>query len=48
MLGNVISFVELGGIIVAWMIFWNYVIGAFTGLHADSPAAQGFNAIWQS
>lgn len=48
MLGNVISFIELGGIIIAWMIFWNYLIGSFTGTHSNSPAAQGFVALWQS
>lgn len=48
MLGSAISFIELGGVVLAWVMFWNYLIGAFTTHHANSPAAQGFAALWQS
>lgn len=48
MIGNFISFVELGGIVLAWVIVWNYLIGAFTSHHSNSPASQGIAAVWQS
>lgn len=48
MVGNAIAFIELGGIVLAWTIFWNYLLGAFLGNHAGSPAAQGLAAVYQS
>jgi len=44
-MAGVIGFLELGAIILAWMIFWNFVIKGFTGLHGGSPAADGLAAI---
>jgi hypothetical protein len=44
-MASVIGFLELGAIILAWMISWNFVIKAFTGLHSGSPAADGLAAI---
>lgn len=40
-----LGFVELGAIVLAWSIIWNFVIKGFTGRHADNPAAQGMAAI---
>lgn len=48
MVSAVIGFVELGGIILAWSIFWNFVIRAFTANHADSPAVQGLAAVYHA
>lgn len=44
-MSGVIGFLELGAIILAWMIFWNFVIKGFTGLHGGAPAADGLAAI---
>lgn len=44
MIGSILGFVELGGIILAWMIFWNFLIRGFTALHTDAPAVQGLAA----
>jgi hypothetical protein len=48
MLNAVIGFIELGGIILAWTIFWNFVIRGFTANHSDSPAAQGLAAVYHA
>jgi hypothetical protein len=45
MLAGVISFVELGAIILAWWIVWNFAIKGFTALHASNPAASGLAAV---
>ncbi len=45
MIGSVITFLELGGIILAWWIFWTFVIRGFTAQHPDSPAIQGLAAV---
>lgn len=45
MLAGVISFVELGAIILAWLIVWNFTIKGFTGLHRGNAAADGLAAI---
>lgn len=44
MIGSLLGFVELGGIILAWLIFWNFLIRAFTAHHSNSPAMQGLAA----
>lgn len=44
-MAGVLGFIELGAIILAWMIFWNFVIKGFTGLHGGTPAADGLAAI---
>lgn len=48
MLGSVLGFFELGAIILAWTIIWNFLIKGFTARHADSPAMQGLAAIYHA
>jgi hypothetical protein len=48
MIGNIIGFVELGGIVLAWMIFWNYTIRSFTANHSNSTWAQGLAAAFHA
>ena len=48
MIGTVLGFLELGAIILAWMIFWNFVIKGFTAQHPDSPAIQGLAAVYHA
>ena len=43
---GVISFIELGALILAWVIVWNFVIKGFTGLHRDNAAASGLAAVF--
>jgi hypothetical protein len=43
---SLIGFVELGAIVLAWLIVWNFVTRGVVGLHANNPAAQGFAAIF--
>lgn len=45
MIGSLIGFLELGGITLAWMIFWNFLIRSFTANHSNSVAAQGLAAV---
>lgn len=45
MLGAALGFFEIGGIVLAWWIFWTFVIRGFTAQHADSPAIQGLAAV---
>lgn len=42
----VMGFIELGAIILAWTIIWNFLIKGFTGAYSDSPAAQGLAAVY--
>lgn len=48
MAGSVLGFLELGAIILAWVIVWNFLIKGVTALHADSPAMQGLAADWHA
>lgn len=48
MLGSVLGFFELGAIILAWTIIWNFLIKGVTAHHADSPWAQGLAAIYHA
>lgn len=41
MIGSVMGFFELGAIILAWMILWNYLIRGWTAIHSNNVAAQG-------
>lgn len=45
MFGSILGFVELGAIILAWLILWNFLIKGVTGLHGDSPVMTGLAAI---
>lgn len=45
MIAGFITFFELGAIILAWSIFWNFLLRGFTAQHPDSPAVQGLAAI---
>lgn len=45
MIGSVIGFIELGGIILAWMIFWSYLTKSWAANHSNLPAAQGLAAV---
>jgi hypothetical protein len=44
MVGNVLGFFELGAIILAWTIVWNFLIKGITARYADQPWAQGLAA----
>jgi hypothetical protein len=48
MFGSVLGFVELGAIVLAWMIIWNFIFKPFTALHAGNPAADGFAAVFHA
>lgn len=41
MIGSVMGFFELGAIILAWSILWNYLIRGWTANHSNNVAAQG-------
>lgn len=45
MLGSFLGFIELGGIVLAWWIFWEYLLTAFMAHHSNWPAMQGLAAI---
>lgn len=45
MLQPFIGFIELGGIILAWWIFWTFTIRGFSARHSGSPAVQGLAAV---
>lgn len=42
------GFIELGAIILAWTIIWNFFLKGVTAQHADHPAAQGLAAIYHA
>jgi hypothetical protein len=44
-MAGLLGFIELGAIILAWMIVWNFVLKGFSGIHAGAPAADGLAAI---
>lgn len=44
----ILGFLELGLIILAWSIFWNFVIKGWTGIHPNTPAAQGLAAVFHA
>jgi hypothetical protein len=45
MVGAALGFIELGGIVLAWWVFWTFLIRGFTAQHPDSPAIQGLAAV---
>lgn len=44
MIGSVLGFFELGAIILAWVIVWNFLIKGVTAHHANYAWAQGLAA----
>ena len=48
MIGAAIGFIELGGLVLAWVIFWNYILRGFTAAHTGSPAIQGLAAVYHA
>jgi hypothetical protein len=44
MIGGVLGFFELGALILAWTILWNFLLKGVTAQHASSPWAQGLAA----
>lgn len=48
MINSLLGFIELGGIVLAWLIFWNYLLGGFMAHHSDWPSMQGLAAILHS
>lgn len=44
MISGVLGFFELGAIILAWTILWNFLLKGLTAQHADAPWAQGLAA----
>jgi len=47
-IGNLIGFIELGAIVLAWMLIWNFLVKGVTAHHADSPWAQGLAAAFHA
>lgn len=45
MITSVLGFFELGAIILAWSIFWNWFLKGLTARYATLPAAQGLAAV---
>jgi hypothetical protein len=41
----VLGFIELGALVLAWMILWQFLVKGWTGAHPNLPAAQGLAAI---
>jgi hypothetical protein len=41
----ILGFLELGLIILGWMIFWTFVVKGWAVRHPDLPAAQGISAL---
>lgn len=48
MFEGILGFFELGGIVLAWMIFWNFVLKGWMAQHAEMPAVQGLAAIFHA
>lgn len=48
MFGSILGFFELGAIILAWTIVWNFIIKGFTGNHTDNAAATGLASIYHA
>jgi hypothetical protein len=48
MIQSAIGFVELGAIVLAWVIIWNFLIKGITARHSDSVWAQGLAANWHA
>ena len=46
MFSSVLGFFELGAIILAWTIVWNFLVKGFAAQHPDSPAVQGLAAVY--
>lgn len=44
-MGNALGFLELGLIILAWNIVWDFITKAWAGKHREHPAAQGLAAV---
>lgn len=44
MIGSLLGFFELGAIILAWVILWNFLIKGVTAHHANAAWAQGLAA----
>lgn len=42
------NFFELGAIILAWTIVWNFLIKGWTGAHPDFAPAQGLAAVYHA
>jgi hypothetical protein len=42
---GLIGFVELGAIILAWLIVWQFIIKGFTAQHAGNAASDGLAAV---
>jgi hypothetical protein len=46
MITSLLGFFELGAIILAWTIFWNWFLTALLSRYKDHPAVQGLAAIY--
>lgn len=46
MINSVLGFFELGAIILAWTIVWNFLVKGFAALHPDSAPATGLVAVY--
>lgn len=44
-MSSVLGFLELGLIILAWSMFWQFVFKGWAGAHPELPAAQGLAAL---
>lgn len=41
----VLGFIELGVIVLAWSLVWQFIIKGWTGNHPGTAAAQGLAAL---
>lgn len=48
MLGSVLGFFELGAIILAWTILWNFLLKGVAAHHADAAWAQGLASVYHA
>lgn len=44
----VMGFIELGVIVLAWSLVWNFLIKGWTANHPNMPAAQGLAAVYHA
>ena len=44
MVGALVGFFELGAIVLAWLVIWNFIIKGVCAHHANQPWAQGLAA----
>lgn len=46
MMGSFLGFIELGGIVLAWVIVWTFLMRSFCAHHNNNPAVAGLAAAY--